>query len=160
MGFKEYKKKRDFKKTSEPKPVVKGKTQSRFVIQEHYARNLHYDFRLEMADEKGKEVVLKSWAVPKNIPVKVGVKRLAIQTEDHPIEYINFSGIVPEGNYGAGVVNIWDKGRWELMDGILAEGRLIFKLKGSKTKGDYVMIKTRSCGGKANNKLNWLIWKK
>ena len=104
MGLAEYKRKRDFKKTAEPaggKPLPeKIKGASRFVIQKHAARRLHYDFRLEM------EGVLKSWALPKGLPWKRGEKHLAVEVEDHPIEYADFEGIIPEGQYGGGTVMV------------------------------------------------------
>src|SRR5438477_9403693 len=115
MGLTDYKRKRDFKLTSEPKgskprpKTVRGA--SRFVIQKHDARRLHYDFRLEM------EGVLKSWAVPKGIPMAKAEKRLAMHVEDHPLEYGGFEGIIPEGNYGAGTVMLWDRGTYELLAG-------------------------------------------
>src|SRR2546428_2689116 len=106
MGLTEYKRKRNFRRTSEPKggkPKPKGvKGASRFVIQKHDASRLHYDFRLEM------EGVLKSWAVPKGLPWAQGEKHLAVEVEDHPIEYENFEGVIPEGNYGGGKVMVWD----------------------------------------------------
>src|SRR5678816_4829515 len=105
MALTEYKRKRDFKRTSEPagKPAPKKvKGASRFVIQKHAARRLHYDFRLEM------EGVLKSWALPKGLPWKRGEKHLAVEVEDHPIEYEEFEGVIPEGQYGGGTVMVWD----------------------------------------------------
>ena len=106
MALTEYKRKRDFKKTREPvgKPVPKKiKGASRFVIQKHAARRLHYDFRLEL------EGVLKSWALPKGLPWKRGEKHLAVEVEDHPIEYEYFEGVIPEGQYGGGTVMLWDR---------------------------------------------------
>jgi bifunctional non-homologous end joining protein LigD len=146
VSLKEYQSKRKFNKTSEPKGVLGKKDRHRFVVQEHHARSLHYDFRLEM------EGVLKSWAVPKGVPEKIGVKRLAVQVEDHPVEYINFSGIIPEGEYGAGRVKIWDKGQWSLISGGLAAGSLKFRLDGKKLKGEHVLVRMK-------NKKNWLIYK-
>src|SRR5260370_37206857 len=105
MAMTEYNRKRDFKKTSEPagKPVPKKiKGASRFVIQKHAARRLHYDFRLEM------EGVLKSWALPKGLPWKRGEKHLAVEVEDHPIEYEDFEGVIPEGQYGVCTGMVWD----------------------------------------------------
>lgn len=135
MSLKKYWQKRKFDKTTEPKgKVVKTKKQ-RFVVQEHQARNLHWDFRLEMAG------VLKSWAVPKGVPKKVGLKRLAVQTENHPVDYINFSGIIPKGSYGAGTVKIFDKGMYELID--RGRDKIIFDLSGKKLKGKYSLIKFR-----------------
>lgn len=137
MNLKEYSKKRDFKKTNEPKPEEKKSDDNyRFVVQRHDASNLHWDFRLEI------EGVLKSWAIPKKPPKKAGIKRLAIMTEDHPIEYINFEGKIPEGQYGAGEVKIWDSGIYEMSEGVkgISEGELKFKLKGDKLEGEYVLV--------------------
>src|SRR5919109_4441119 len=104
MGLAEYKRKRDFKKTAEPGGAAKGRVRkkdaNRFVIQKHDARRLHYDFRLEMNG------VLKSWAVPKGLPWKRGEKHLAVEVEDHPVEYAGFEGIIPEGQYGGGTVMV------------------------------------------------------
>src|ERR1043166_1422729 len=108
MGLGKYKAKRDFSKTAEPsgKPLPKKvKGASRFVIQKHDASRLHYDFGLEMGG------VLKSWAVPKGLPWGQGEKHLAVEVEDHPIEYETFEGVIPEGNYGAGAVRVWDRGQ-------------------------------------------------
>lgn len=140
----EYQAKRDFDKTHEPrgKPGVEGG--SRFVVQRHQASHLHYDFRLEMAG------ILRSWAIPKGVPAESGVRRLAVQVEDHPIEYINFAGNIPQGEYGAGTVEIWDKGEYEL--GKEAPDRLEFTLKGKKLSGDYVLIHTDG--------RNWLLIKR
>ena len=102
-----------------------------FVIQKHAARRLHYDLRLEM------DGVLKSWAVPKEPPKTAGVKRLAVQVEDHPIEYADFEGIIPEGHYGAGKVEIWDKGSYILKE----RRRIIFKLNGGRLRGAYVLLR-------------------
>ena len=152
MSLKKYQQKRKFTKTPEPKgaprlaPLARGLR--RFVIQEHHATNLHYDFRLES------EGVLKSWAVPKNLPKIKGPKRLAIQTEDHPVDYINFEGEIPEGNYGAGKVKVWDSGNYEIRNQ-KSELRNVksmkILLKGKKIKGEYAMVKLQ---GK-----NWLIFK-
>ncbi|MBN1289765.1 MAG: ATP-dependent DNA ligase, partial [Actinobacteria bacterium] len=107
-----YKLKRDFEKTPEPGPVLSKSAGNRFVIQRHRATTLHYDFRLEA------DGVLKSWAVTKEPPNVPGVKRLAVMTEDHPTSYIDFSGTIPEGQYGAGTVEIWDLGTYEpLLEG-------------------------------------------
>ncbi len=147
MKLGQYRKRRNFSKTHEPKGG-KGKQKSNpiFVVQEHHARNLHYDFRLEI---KG---VLKSWAVPKGAPEKTGIKRLAVQTEDHPIEYAKFSGTIPEGLYGAGVVKIWDRGKY--VPEKLSEKEIIVELRGKKLKGKYVLIKTKF------SKNSWLLFRK
>ncbi|MDA3814828.1 MAG: 3'-phosphoesterase [Patescibacteria group bacterium] len=159
MSLIEYRLKRNFDKTEEPQPEQKGKSQKRFVIQEHNASQLHYDFRLEMKDEKSSKVVLKSWAIPKNISSEEGVKHLAIQTEDHPVGYINFEGSIPEGNYGAGKVRIWDQGKWGLMSGDFRSGIVKFNLWGDKIKGRYIMTKIKDKKKKNKDKL-WLIWRK
>ncbi len=150
MPLKEYKKKRDFEKTSEPKGwLKKNKSKKRiFVIHFHKARNDHYDLRLEING------VLKSWAVPKEPPTTKGIKRLAIAVEDHPLDYANFEGTIPEGNYGAGTVKIWDKGEFELIKKNPKE--IEFKLKGKKMKGVFVLIKTKY-GSKPEK--SWLFFK-
>ena len=144
MGLEKYKQKRDFSKTPEPAGETKGVGGSRFVVQKHQATHLHYDFRLEM------EGVLRSWAVPKGVPLESGIKRLAVQVEDHSVDYIDFAGRIPEGEYGAGTVEIWDRGNYEL-DGKQPD-RLEFTLKGEKLSGGYALIHT---GGK-----NWLLIKR
>lgn len=144
--LKEYQAKRKFNKTTEPKGGISGSESRRFVVHEHHARNLHYDFRLEM------EGVLKSWAVPKGVPEAAGVKRLAVRVEDHPVEYIDFAGVIPEGEYGAGEVYIWDKGEWEPVEGDLNKGSLKFILQGEKLKGEYALARFK-------DKKNWLIFK-
>jgi bifunctional non-homologous end joining protein LigD len=160
MSLIKYRLKRDFSKTAEPEPDSKGVSKQRFVIQKHKASHLHFDFRLEMIDSSNGKAVLKSWAVPKNIPLEKGVKRLAIGTEDHPVGYLDFRGKIPEGNYGAGNVEIWDQGRWGMMSGSIEEGRLRFNLFGDKIKGRYVMVKTGDFDKEKNKNNHWLIWKK
>lgn len=154
MSLKKYQAKRKFTKTPEPKGKVLKKQSQRFVIQEHHATNLHHDFRLEM------EGVLKSWAVPKNLSKVKGEKRLGVQTEDHPVDYINFEGKIPEGNYGAGKVKIWDKGKYEFVNvetqdlaspSSVQKKSMKILLKGKKIKGEYAMVNLK---GK-----NWLIFK-
>ena len=148
MSLEEYKKKRNFSKTSEPEGKSGGKGKENgntFVIQKHDASHLHYDLRLE------KDGVLKSWAVPKEPPLTPSIRRLAIQTEDHPVEYAAFEGEIPEGEYGAGTVEIWDKGdysveKWE-------EREIIIEICGQKLRGVYCLIKFK-------NKKNWLFFKK
>jgi DNA ligase D-like protein (predicted 3'-phosphoesterase) len=117
----------------------------RFVIQKHYATHLHYDFRLEM------DGVLKSWAVPKEPTTESGVKRLAVQVEDHELSYIDFEGTIPEGMYGAGKVEIWDKGNYTLKH--RSKDKMVFTLHGEKLTGDYVLVKFK--GDK-----NWLFFRK
>ena len=144
MSLEEYRRKREFKKTPEPEREVGGGGENRFVVHKHQARHLHYDFRLEI------EGVLKSWAVPKGVPVEPGVKRLAVQVEDHPVAYLDFVGRIPEGEYGAGTVEIWDKGNFTLDQ--RASERLEFTLKGEKLSGGYVLIHT--------DENNWLLIKR
>ena len=157
MGLAEYKRKRDFKKTAEPagKPLPKKvKGASRFVIQKHAARRLHYDFRLEM------EGVLKSWALPKGLPWKRGEKHLAVEVEDHPIEYEDFEGIIPEGQYGGGTVMVWDRGAYYVYGEqplkSLREGKLHLVLDGKKAKGEWTLVRIR---GRGDEKNQWLILK-
>ena len=108
MGLKEYETKREFEKTPEPKPVLRHEgNQLIFVVQKHAARRLHYDLRLEL------EGVLKSWAVPKGPSLNPALKRLAVMVEDHPLDYQDFEGVIPEGNYGAGSVIVWDRGIYQ-----------------------------------------------
>jgi bifunctional non-homologous end joining protein LigD len=158
MGLAEYMRKRDFKKTAEPaggKPLPgKIKGASRFVIQKHAARRLHYDFRLEM------EGVLKSWALPKGLPWKRGEKHLAVEVEDHPIEYEDFEGIIPEGQYGGGTVMVWDRGSYRVYGEqpikSLREGKLHLVLDGDKAKGEWTLVRIR---GRDDAKNQWLILK-
>src|ERR1041385_4353948 len=157
MGLREYKRKRDFKKTAEPagsgKSVARKPRALRFIIQKHDASRLHYDFRLEM------EGVLKSWAVPKGLPWGQGEKHLAVEVEDHPIEYETFEGTIPEGQYGGGTVMVWDRGEWTPddpdVDAALRKGELKFSLQGSKLKGSWVLVRTKTTGGRAS----WLLIK-
>jgi bifunctional non-homologous end joining protein LigD len=142
MSLKEYIRKRDFKKTAEPKgKVAKGSSAHRFVIQKHAASHLHYDFRLEM------DGALKSWAVPKGIPYTKGEKRLAVEVEDHPVSYIDFEGTIPKGQYGGGTVMVWDRGTYEpeAADPVkeLAGGKLHFRLSGKKLKGEWYLVRIR-----------------
>ncbi|MCR6691053.1 MAG: 3'-phosphoesterase [archaeon YNP-LCB-003-016] len=118
-----------------------------FVIHRHEARRLHWDLRLEMNG------VLKSWAVPKEPPTEKGVKRLAIMVEDHPLEYANFQGVIPEGHYGAGKVEIWDKGTYKPIE--VTDRKIVFQLNGEKLKGEYVLLKYDKSGEN-----NWLFFKK
>jgi bifunctional non-homologous end joining protein LigD len=157
MGLTEYKQKRDFGTTAEPKggkPLPKRvKGASRFVIQKHDASRLHYDFRLEM------DGVLKSWAVPKGLPWKQGEKHLAVEVEDHPVEYADFEGIIPKGQYGGGTVMVWDRGNYYVYGEqpleSLRKGRLHLVLDGEKAKGEWALIRIRS----DQEKNQWLLLK-
>lgn len=122
-----------------------GRRRPIFVVHKHAATHLHYDLRLEM------DGVLKSWAVPKEPPVKPGVRRLAIMVEDHPMDYANFEGVIEEG-YGAGTVEIWDKGGYELVE--RTGSKIEARFSGSKLKGRYVLVKFGRAGEK-----NWLLMK-
>lgn len=143
MALTEYKKKRKFDKTPEPGPKEKRTRTGRlFCIQKHRATQLHYDFRLEVDD------VLKSWAVPKGPSLDPTVKRLAMQVEDHPVDYAKFEGVIPEGEYGGGTVMVWDYGTYkpENTDDVslaLRKGELKFSLNGKKLKGSWVLVRTR-----------------
>ena len=159
MTLSEYQKKRHFGVTPEPS----GKASDRkdkdsnliYVIQKHRATNLHYDFRLEWHG------TLLSWAVPKGPSLDPSVKRLAMQVEDHPIDYANFEGVIPEGEYGGGTVMVWDKGTWEPevedVDAALQKGDLKFTLHGRKLKGSWVLVRTRGYGRSSDK--SWLLIK-
>ncbi|MDB5133922.1 MAG: Bifunctional non-ous end joining protein LigD [Mucilaginibacter sp.] len=159
MSLTAYVKKRFFDKTTEPKGGKSTGKKLSFVVQRHHASHLHYDFRLEL------DGTLKSWAVPKGPSMNPGDKRLAMMVEDHPIDYQNFEGIIPNGNYGAGVVMIWDHGTYESLaesraDDVktlragLRSGDLKFKLNGEKLKGEFVLVKLH--GAEDNS---WLLIK-
>src|SRR5580692_11287986 len=153
-----YREMRDFNKTAEPSgashPAAAAKTEALpFVIQKHAATRLHYDFRL------GWNGVLKSWAVTKGPSYVPGDKRLAVQVEDHPMDYGGFEGIIPKGQYGGGTVMLWDHGTWEPhvdVDEGLQKGSLKFALHGQKLKGNWALVRM---GGRAANasKPNWLL---
>jgi DNA ligase D-like protein (predicted 3'-phosphoesterase) len=145
-SLQEYRSKRDFSTTPEPRDEVTEKEARTFVVQEHHAKRLHYDLRLE------KKGVLKSWAVPKGLPEQTGTKRLAVETEDHPLGYRSFEGTIPKGQYGAGTVKIWDRGTYELKT--WEENKIEFILNGQKLKGKYILARFRKTGGK-----NWLLLK-
>ena len=155
-NLKEYKKKRNFRKTKEPKPESKKRKETGliYVIQKHKATNLHYDLRLELNG------VLKSWAIPKGPSTDPSQKKLAVPTEDHPIDYANFEGIIPEGEYGSGTVIVWDKGTYRnLKDDISLEeayekGKLEIFIEGKKLKGAYVLLRT----GKKQDKGQWWLF--
>jgi bifunctional non-homologous end joining protein LigD len=157
MALEEYKRKRDFGRTAEPagKPLPKKvKGASRFVIQKHAARRLHYDFRLDM------DGVLKSWALPKGLPWKRGEKHLAVEVEDHPIEYEDFEGVIPEGQYGGGTVMVWDRGNYHVYGEqpvkSLRDGKLHLVLDGEKAQGEWTLVRIR---GRDDAKNQWLILK-
>lgn len=143
MALTEYKKKRKFDKTPEPGPERKRTKSGRmFVIQKHRATALHYDFRLEA------DGVLKSWAVPKGPSLDPKVKRLAMQVEDHPVDYAKFEGVIPEGEYGGGTVMVWDYGTYKPeettnVSEAIRKGELKFSLNGKKLKGSWVLVRTR-----------------
>ena len=162
MALKEYKKKRSFTDTPEPKGGKPDQQSLRFVVQKHAASHLHYDFRLEM------DGVLKSWAVPKGPSLNPADKRLAMQVEDHPFDYKDFEGIIPNGNYGAGTVMVWDEGTYEplaqtdatktaeekILRKELREGSLKFRLNGTKLKGEFALVRT-----KGRDDRSWLLIK-
>jgi bifunctional non-homologous end joining protein LigD len=139
-----YREKRDFSKTPEPQPVIPERSaqgsRRRFVIQKHAASHLHYDFRLEMHG------VLKSWAVPKGPPLDADSRRLAMPTEDHPLDYLSFEGIIPKGEYGGGTVMVWDIGTYEVVDGNVYKGSLKFYLEGKKLKGEWLLTRSHDDG--------------
>ena len=159
--LKEYKKKRDFKRTKEPKgKKKKSSNQQIFVVQKHDASRLHYDFRLEI------DGVLKSWAVPKGPSTDPREKRMAVLTEDHPLDYAHFEGVIPEDEYGGGTVMVWDMGQYKnikedeegdkktSMKDAFDNGHITVHLKGKKIKGGYALIKTKR--GKGDQ---WLLIK-
>jgi bifunctional non-homologous end joining protein LigD len=159
VALDEYRKKRNFKASPEPagtspKPAP-SKKRSTYVIQKHRATQLHYDFRLE---HNG---VLLSWAVPKGPSLDPSVRRLAMQVEDHPVEYANFEGVIPEGEYGGGTVMVWDSGYWEPevddVDSALQKGDLKFTLYGKKLRGSWVLVRTRGYGSRSDR--SWLLIK-
>jgi bifunctional non-homologous end joining protein LigD len=162
MALKQYKAKRNFRETPEPAPrPAKGHRKPIFVVQEHHASRLHYDFRLEA------DGVLKSWAVPKEPSMDPADKRLAVHVEDHPLAYATFKGRIPEGQYGAGIVKIWDHGTYDNLLANKAEpqtvtegienGRVEIELHSNKLKGRFALIRMR--GGKLGGKYNWLLIK-
>lgn len=150
-SLEEYVQKRDLEKTGEPLGDVAEGVGAIFVVQEHQARRLHHDFRL------AREGVLKSWAVPKGIPEKPGTRRLAVQTEDHPLEYSRFEGIIPKGQYGAGTVRIWDRGFYELKT--WADDKIEFFLKGERLHGMYVLVRLKKPALKPQKRKEWLLIK-
>jgi len=160
MALEEYKRKRDFAKTPEPSGSVAARKGRElfFCVQKHLASHLHYDLRLEH------DGVLLSWAVPKGPSLDTSVKRLAMKVEDHPIEYGEFEGVIPEG-YGAGIVMLWDRGSWTPesadVDAALRKGDLKFTLNGYKLKGSWVLVRTggRYAGARGGGDRAWLLIK-
>ena len=159
MPLTTYHKKRNFKVTPEPSGdggTRKSGTHLSFVIQKHLASHLHYDFRLEWNG------VLLSWAVPKGPSLDPSIKRLAMRVEDHPIEYSDFEGVIPEGEYGAGTVMVWDKGTWVPdvpdVDTALQKGELKFTLQGKKLEGAWVLVRTPGYGS-GRKPSSWLLIK-
>jgi bifunctional non-homologous end joining protein LigD len=150
-SLREYKRKRDFATTPEPQGGKRKGVERLFVVQKHRASALHYDFRLEAG------AVLVSWAVPKGPSLDPKVKRLAMQVEDHPLDYARFEGVIPEGEYGGGTVMVWDIGTYRLeddetFDEALRKGRIVFTLNGKKLKGGWVLVGTRG--------RQWLLMKR
>ena len=159
MALEKYRAKRNFKVTPEPrgKVVRKAKSSLSFVIQKHAASHLHYDFRLELNG------VLLSWAIPKGPSLDPADKRLAMHVEDHPLEYGGFEGVIPERQYGAGTVMLWDRGTWEPKGDPVAgyaKGHLKFELHGEKLEGGWTLIRTHGSkyGGKTGDQA-WLLIK-
>src|SRR5689334_10260456 len=159
MPLEEYRRKRDFTKTPEPPPAVPKRKRRElfFCVQKHLASHLHYDFRLEH------DGVLLSWAVPKGPSLDPKDKRLAMHVEDHPIEYGDFEGVIPEG-YGAGIVMLWDRGTWtpesDDVDAALKKGDLKFTLDGYKLKGSWVLVRTKGpYAGSGGDGRSWLLIK-
>jgi len=158
MALEKYRQKRNFKVSPEPK----GRSQTQhkrsllYVIQKHRASQLHYDFRLEWNG------VLLSWAIPKGPSLDPSVKRLAMQVEDHPVEYGSFEGVIPAGEYGGGTVMLWDRGTWRPEEDIpveqsLRKGSLKFKLNGKKLRGSWALVRTKNYRG--TEKAAWLLIK-
>jgi len=146
VSLRDYVSKRNFSLTPEPVGASSKDEATTFVVQEHHARRLHYDFRLERLG------ILKSWAVPKGVPEKPGDKRLAVETEDHPLEYQKFEGTIPPGQYGAGTVTIWDRGSYELL--VWDDKKIEFILGGGRLKGRYALVRFNKAGPK-----QWILIK-
>src|SRR5262250_1900410 len=159
MGLREFRRKRDFKKTPEPAGRVADPSRSTdrvFVIQKHAASRLHYDFRLEL------EGVLKSWAVPRGPSLDPADKRLAMHVEDHPLEYGSFEGIIPKGEYGGGTVMLWDRGTWQSEGDPHRDyrgGSLKFTLHGEKLRGSWALVRIRDRRQARDDERSWLLIK-
>ena len=147
MSLKKYQNKRDFKHTQEPLGIIEKGSGNKYFIHEHHASRLHWDLRLE------KDRVLKSWAAPKEPPQEPGIRRLAVQVEDHPLEYGSFEGTIPEGEYGAGTVKIWDKGTYDTHT--CTDEKIYITIHGVKLNGGYELIQFKKAGEK-----EWLFFKK
>jgi bifunctional non-homologous end joining protein LigD len=147
MPLEEYRTKRDFTHSPEPEGKILAE-KLQFVVQEHDASHLHFDFRLSL------DGVLKSWAVPKGVPEVRKLKRLAVQTEDHPTDYASFEGTIPKGEYGGGTVKIWDDGPFLLKE--RSEDKIVVELQGRRLKGPYALVRFK---GKEQSGKNWLIMK-
>lgn len=156
-SLKTYAAKRDFTQTAEPRPTVARRSaqgsRRRFVVQKHAASHLHYDFRLEMHD------VLKSWSVPKGPPLKKDERRLAMPTEDHPVEYLDFEGVIPKGQYGGGTVMVWDIGTYDLIEGNYYKGFLRFYLNGTKLKGEWTLKRFATGKDESDQRDKWHLIK-
>ncbi len=161
MSLREYRQKRRFDVTPEPVgrpgPPAEATARLRYVVQKHQATHLHYDFRLEWNG------ALLSWAVPKGPSLDPSVKRLAMRVEDHPLDYADFEGVIPEGEYGGGTVMVWDRGTWtpddQDVDAALRRGELKFTLQGTKLKGSWVLVRTRSGYPASSGRPAWLLIK-
>lgn len=156
MSLREYQRKRQFQRTPEPRGEKHASVGRSFVVQKHAASHLHYDFRLELAG------VLKSWAVPKGPCLDPSVKRLAMQVEDHPVEYGSFEGIIPQGEYGGGTVMLWDQGEWEPVGDPVEgyrTGKLKFILHGQKLQGGWMLLRTRDKSRSDKERHQWLLFK-
>jgi bifunctional non-homologous end joining protein LigD len=160
MPLEEYRKKRDFRKTPEPSALAWRSGDRRiFVVQKHHATRLHYDFRLRI------NKVLVSWAVPKGPSLNPDDKRLAVMTEDHPLEYAKFEGVIPEGQYGAGTVIVWDTGRYDVVDGPsaeqqLAQGEIKVVLHGRRLRGGFALVRIGRRSPDGAQKQRWLMIKR
>jgi bifunctional non-homologous end joining protein LigD len=159
MPLADYRRKRKFTETPEPVGRARRKDRRRiFVVQKHDASRLHYDFRLAING------VLTSWAVPKGPSMNPADKHLAIRTEDHPLEYADFEGVIPEGQYGAGTVMVWDKGTYDPKNGIppdqqLAQGKIDVELHGTKLRGGFTLVRSGKRSADSSNKEHWLLIK-
>jgi bifunctional non-homologous end joining protein LigD len=159
MPLEDYRSKRKFTET--PEPVGRMRTSSRrriFVVQKHSASHLHYDFRLAI------QGVLVSWAVPKGPSMNPAEKRLAVRTEDHPLEYVQFEGVIPEGQYGAGTVIVWDTGTYETHGGVspdeqLARGKIDVTLQGTKLNGGFTLVQAAKRSAEPSPKERWILIK-